>query len=56
VGVQGRDLVVALVRGRDGRSEAAGSVQSARQEADRADRLSPTLETFEFEGLDPPPP
>jgi membrane-bound serine protease (ClpP class) len=55
VGVQGRDLVVALGRGRgrDGRAEAAGPVQPERQVADR---LSPTLETFEFDGLDPPPP
>lgn len=56
VGVQGRDLVVAAVRGRDGLAEAAGPAQSARQEAEGADRLSPTLETFEFDGLAPPPP
>jgi len=56
VGVQGRDLVVAIVRGRDAQSGAAGPAQPERQAADRASRLSPTLETFEFEGLDPPPP
>lgn len=53
VGVQGRDLVVALGRGRNARAEAAEPVQPERQVADR---LSPTLETFEFDGLDPPPP
>ncbi len=56
VGVQGRDLVVALVGGTGGRTEAAEPAQPERQAADRPARLSPTLETFEFEGLDPPLP
>jgi membrane-bound serine protease (ClpP class) len=56
VGVQGRDLVVAQVSGRNERPEAAGSAQPERQAVDRPDRLSPTLETFEFDGLEPPPP
>lgn len=55
VGLQGRDLVVTSVRVR----EAAGPVQSEPAPAGpggstAADRLSPTLETFEFERLDPP--
>ena len=56
VGVQGRDLVVAAVHGRDERPEAAGPAQPARQEAAGADGLSPVLETFEFDRLDPPQP
>lgn len=56
VGVQGRDLVVTPSRIR----EAAGPVQSEPVTSipgapSGADRLSPTLETFEFERLDPPP-
>jgi hypothetical protein len=55
VGVQGRDLVVTPILGRGDRPAAAGPAQSERPAADRPDRLSPTLETFEFEGLEPPP-
>ena len=54
VGVQGRDLVVASVRGREPRPEPAGPVRPERQARVAADRLSPTLETFEFDRLDPP--
>jgi len=56
VGVRGRDLVVAAIHGRGRRPAVAEPVQSERPAADRPDRLSPTLETFDFERLDPPPP
>ncbi|NDC54887.1 MAG: hypothetical protein EBZ74_11590 [Planctomycetia bacterium] len=50
VGLQGRDLVVTPVR-RPDRPQAAEPVPPERA---AADGRSATLETFEFEGLDPP--
>jgi len=53
-GVQGRDLVVAPAR-RPLTPESAGSMRPERQAPAAPESLSPTLETFEFEQLDPPP-
>ncbi len=54
VGVQGRDLVVAPVRRRDGPRLAEESLQPESGAPDLSAGLSPTLETFDFERLDPP--
>ncbi|MEI6240465.1 MAG: NfeD family protein [Planctomycetia bacterium] len=59
VGVQGRDLVVTPIRVQEPSCEAAEPVRSEPRASgpeapDTADRLSPTLETFDFERLDPP--
>lgn len=54
VGVQGRDLVVAPVRRREGPRPAGESAPSAQASAAAAEGLSPTLETFDFDGFDPP--
>lgn len=54
VGTQGRDLVVTHVRRRDGPAGAEESLQSEPASPDPSAGLSPTLETFDFERLDPP--
>lgn len=54
VGVQGRDLVVTPIRAAKPARPVQSAPEPAMPGAAAADRLSPTLETFEFERLDPP--
>lgn len=56
VGLQGRDLVVAPTRRQEPRPGAAEPTRMEERAEDAAAGLSPTLETFEFERLDPPQP